>query len=172
MAIQERPVEETHALGATTHRSSRSRILVALAVVLALMAGGLVGWTVRGSESGEAASIVLAGEGELTARQEEMVGFLRDYIQAWRDGDAQALEAMYVPNGTFTPLGTEVRTDDGSFADYVGRRSWSSKELLEPILVHGNEVVSFHTTDGDVYMNTARFTTDGELLLVSHEATD
>ena len=45
-------------------------------------------------------------------------------------------------------------------------------EVLEPVLVHGNDVLSFHTYLGAPHMNIMTFTASGELLLVSHAITD
>ncbi len=144
--------------------------LVALAVGLALLLGGLAGWTL-GNTTREDTGVVLAGEGELTERQEAMIDFLRDYIEAWRQSDVETLESMWVTDGVFESLGRTVRISDGSFADYVRFRSWESKGIFEPMLVKGSLLVGFHETDGSTFMNTMRFTSHGELLLIRHVAT-
>ena len=49
--------------------------------------------------------------------------------------------------------------------------SWASLDVLEPHLVDGNKVVSYHRFQGARYLNVLEFTASGELLIVNHTIT-
>lgn len=166
MTTLERPrerIETTHA--ASPQRSSRTGLILAIVAALALALGGLAGWMIRG---GDDPGVVLAGEGELTARQEQMFDMVRESELAWQRGDADAVTALFTPTGVFEALGTTYRVDDGSLATFVDNGEWASLDVFEPMLVNGNELFSFHRYRGQVYSDTVTFTTTGDLLIVSH----
>lgn len=152
----------------TERRASPSWVVLVVSVVLALVAGGLVGWFVRGTS--DDASAYAAGGGELTARQEQMVELIADSADAWRTGDAEALKGMFAPNATWTAFDTTYRMEDGSLQAYIDSTSFPGLELYEPIVVRGNQAVMFHNYSnyGDI-ADVFEFTEDGEVLIVSHE---
>ena len=135
---------------------------------LALVLGAFGGWIARGSDEGGDPALLLAGPGELTARQEQMFDLIAENLDAWHAGDGDAAVAAYTPTGTATFLGTTFRVDDGSLADHVGVGSWGSLEMYSPMLVNGNEIVSFHTFGGTTYTDVVEFTPTGDVLIVEH----
>jgi hypothetical protein len=147
----------------------RRWVVTALIAVLALLVGGAVGWMAHGDAA--TASMVSAGETELTPRQEQMAAFMDDYREAWRAGDGAAVTAMYVPEGTFNGLGTTHRVDDGTLAGFVQLGGWDGLTELHPGLARGSVVLNFHSLDADTYQNVLTFTESGELLLVDHTIT-
>lgn len=151
-------------------RSARTGLLVTLVAVVALVLGGAVGWFVRGDDTSD---VVLAGDGELTERQLEMVDFMNDYEAAWQRGDGDAVAAMYTPNGTFVSLGWTYRVDDGSLEAYVEGGGFGGLDVFEPALVHGNELLNFHSFPGaGVFVSSVQFNNSGDLLIVNHTITD
>jgi hypothetical protein len=159
----------------TTSAAPRSRrsFVVVIVAVLALLVGGFAGYMIGDANGSDTSDrIVLAGEGELTARQEQMVDFLDDYMQAWRENDSDAVVAMYTEYGTFRPLGEVYAVDDDSFVDWVERHDFAGLENSDPVLVNGNTVLSFHTVLGGTYSNVLDFANTGDLLLVSHTIND
>ena len=174
MTTLERPHDEvldtSSAVSDRPDRRSRMGLVVTFVAVIALVVGGAIGWFVRG---GGDDAIVLSGDGDLTERQLDMVDFMDDYSAAWQRGDGEAVAAMYIDNGTFVTLGTEYRVDDGSLAAFVESGDWGSLDVLEPMLVHSNDVLNFHTFVGGFnYMSSFTFTGSGELLLINHTITD
>jgi hypothetical protein len=142
-----------------------------LALLVALLVGGMTGWFVRGGVD-DSRDLVVAGQTQLTDRQADIADFMREYEAAWQQGDGDAVVSMFTPGGTATFLGTTYRVDDGSLAEYVDSGNWASLDVLEPILVGGgNQAVSFHTFNGATYVNIVQFTGQGELLLVGHQIT-
>jgi hypothetical protein len=168
MTTLERPHETIPTRTATTSRSQRSWIIVAVIAVLALVLGGVLGYVIRGGDTN--ADMVIAGGDQMTDRQEQMIEFLDTYEAAWQANDAAQVTASFVPTGTFGALGSEqLRVDDGSLADYVENSSFSSLDVLRPALVRDNEMVTFHRFGGRTYVEVLTFTPSGDLLLVSHD---
>jgi hypothetical protein len=166
MKTLDRPDERVRTTPTVAPRSStRTGMILALVVVLALALGGAIGWMIRGDGDGD---IVLAGEGELTARQGQMLDAVRDLEQLWQDGDTDGILEMFTPNGTFEAFDTVYRVDDGTLAGFVDGGDWSSLDVFEPILVHGNEVLTFHRFGGQIYTESLTFTAGDDLLIVSH----
>lgn len=151
----------------TRHRALTARTV--LVTVLAMLAALLTG-TLTGCSGGDGAGdVVLAGEGQLTDRQERIADFVAECEKAWQEGDGEAVAAMFTPDGVLTALGEEYHVADGSLATFVGMQPWSSLEVARPILVSKNVAVFFNSYGGVLHMDIMRFTTDGDLLLISHE---
>lgn len=168
MTTIEHPRVDTQGTGVARPGASRGRQYAILVVValLALVLGGIGGWMLRGSDA--PGDIIVAGEGDLTERQADMLDVMRDAELAWQSNDADGVLALYAPNGTFEAFDTVYRVDDGTFADYVEMGSWSSLEVHEPVLVRGNEILTFHTFGGQTYTESMTFTSTGDLLITSH----
>lgn len=151
----------------TEKRASPSWLVLVVSVVLAIVAGGFAGWFLAGSA--DDASAYVAGGGELTTRQEQMVELIAESGDAWLTGDAEALKEMFAPNGTWTAFDVTYRMDDGSLQAYIDSTSFPGLELYEPILVRGNQAVMFHNYSnyGDI-ADVFEFTPEGEVLIVSH----
>jgi hypothetical protein len=145
----------------------RSVVIPTIIAVLALVIGGVAGWMLRGTDDTD---IAVAGDGDLTARQEQMVDLVRDAEQAWQAGDADGVVALFAPNGTFEAeaFGRVYRAGDGSLAGYIEAGNWTSLDVLEPMLVNGNDVLTFHNYGGQTYSEKFTFTTTGDLLILSH----
>ncbi len=142
--------------------------LVAAAVVVAMIAGGLVGFLLWGTED----DTIVAGGGSLTARQEQMVELFDDYVEAWQDGDGTAAEDMFTTGGYISMLGTEYRRSDGSLADIIERRPVPTMEILEPTLVARNTLFNYHELGGATYQNVVQFNTTGDVAIISHTLTN
>lgn len=164
----ERVQHEVQPPEATSRQASTGRpigILV-LVAVLALILGLVGGWFARGSDGD--AEILLAGQGELTERQEQMLDLVRDYEAAWHSGDGEAVAAFYTDRGFADMGGTIYRVDDGGLQGFVDSSTWASLDVLEPMLVKGDTVLNFHSYTGGTYVNVTEFTNEGELLIVTH----
>jgi hypothetical protein len=111
---------------------------------------------------------MLAGEGELTERQVQMVDLYEEAEAAWRAGDGEAVAALFTDSGYGRFLGTTYQVGDGSLERYVESGTWNSLDVLEPVLVKGNTMLNFHIYVGSTYTNVIEFTAEGELLIVSH----
>ena len=168
MKTIERTHHEVQAPEVTNRQPSGGRRtgMLVLVAVLALILGAVGGWFARGSDGDSA--ILLAGEGDLTERQEQMVDVYEEAEAAWRAGDGEAVAALFTDNGSGRFLGATYRVDDGSLGRYVESGMWNSLDVLEPVLVKGNTMLNFHTYRGDTYTNVVEFTAQGELLMVSH----
>ena len=168
MKTIERTHHEVQAPEVTNRQSSGGRRtgMLVLVAVLALILGAVGGWFARGSD-GES-TILLAGEGELTERQAQMVDVYEEAEAAWHAGDGEAVAALFTDNGYGRFLGTTYQVDDGSVERYVESGTWNSLDVLEPVLVNGNTMLNFHIYAGSTYTNVIEFTAEGELLIVSH----
>jgi hypothetical protein len=165
MTTLERPREEL-LTAPVTQRRSRAWIAVILVAVIALAVGGVGGWMVRGEP--DTPAILLAGSGELTARQEQLLDTTRAAEAAWQTNDVDAILALYAPNGTFEAFGAVYRVDDGSLRTYIESGEWSSLDVLEPMLVRDNEVLTFHDFGGALFSESLTYTGSGDVLIVSH----
>lgn len=142
-------------------------LVMAVVAVLALLVGGVAGWMLN-DDGTTTPGIVLAGEGELSARQEQMLDVVRDAEVAWQRNDVDAILALYAPSATFEAFDTVYRVADGSFESYIESGSWGSLEVDEPMLVRGDDVLTFHRFGGRLYSEAFSFTPTGELLITSH----
>ena len=159
--------EEAHATPAEPSRQGWNSALVATGVVLALAAGFLIGFLLWGTD-GDSTDPIVAGGGELTARQEQMVEVYDDYVAAWKSGDSDAITALFTPNGTFEIFGTTYRVEDGTLASYVERMPVPTIEMLQPLLVHRDTILDFHRLGGSNREDVVQFTRTGEVLITSH----
>jgi hypothetical protein len=154
---------------ATTTPARRISVVgTVLALLAALLVGGMTGWFVRANIA-DSRDVVAVGQAELTDRQAQIAEFVREYEQAWQASDAQAVASMFTDGGTATFLGTTFRVDDDEFAAYVEDGNYTSLDVSTPILVNGDRALMFHEWSGPTYADVMQFTDEGELLLVSHE---
>ena len=166
MSTAERSIVEIPTQEAAPERRSTGVVVVAIIGLIALVLGGFAGWMIRGDDGGGVSDIVVAGGEEPTSRQAQMVDFHRDYIEAWKAGDVEAIRSMYVPEGTLTINDVTYDISSPEFVDFVGLGTIS--KLLPPHLVSGNTVFNFVEVVGYSTENTLRFTRTGELLLIDH----
>lgn len=171
MTTTERTVERPRverAAPAEPERKHRS-LMTAIAVIVALLLGVLAGYVLFGSDDANP-DIVVAGDDDLTARQEQMVDLLDDCEAAWQAGDGDAVEAMFTDNGVLYVFGEEYRVDDARLAEYVDTHPFPGLEIFEPVLVRNDTLLSFHRLEGmGTFYDVIEFTSDGELLMISHE---
>ena len=168
MKTMERTHHEVQTPEVSNRRTSGGRRtgMLVLVAVLALILGAVGGWFARGSDGDP--TILLAGEGELTERQAQMVDVYEEAEAAWHAGDGEAVAALFTDDGYGRFLGSTYQVGDGGLDRYVESGAWNSLDVLEPVLVKGNTVLNFHIYRGSTYTNVVEFTTEGELLMVSH----
>ncbi len=157
--MQERPT----LVGAP--RTSSPWLIVGM-VVIGLLLGLLGGWMLFGS------SDMIAADGSaITDRQAEMSTMIDDAFVAWQDSDVEAVLSYYTERANFVARGIEYGVEDGELADYV--TSFTRSSAMEPVgpdvFIDENTVVSFHTFDGQTFMNVFDFTPSGEVLIARHE---
>ncbi len=141
-------------------------MILPVAVVAAVLMGLLAGFLVWGTDDTESAAQVVAGDAELTPRQEQMVELVDDYVAAWQTGDGAAAAAMFTENGELIIFGAEVSDIEAG----LSRSPQSTLDVLEPVLVRENEMLMFHTVLGyGTLVDVIEFTATGELLMISHE---
>jgi len=166
-------VEQTSGAEVRSHRPWRA---VAVVAVVALALGFVGGWLAnRDSDSGSSDSgveqprAVLVGGGALTDRQQQMVGVLDQYMEAWRNGDGQTVASFHTPNGEFVIASTDETTvysvADGSLANYISRGQWTGKVLLTPMLVDGDHVTLFYSFMGR-RAAVVDFTSSGDVRII------
>lgn len=141
--------------------------LVAAMVALGMAAGLFVGFLLWGT-GGDSTDPIVAGGGELTARQEQMVDMIDDYLAAWKAGDGEAAVALFTADGTMTWGRYDYRVVDGTLASLVERMPTPSLELLEPFIVEGNTVFSYQRLLGSTAEDIFEFTSTGDLAIRRH----
>ncbi len=173
MTTTQRTIERPRVEPTPAPERGRNRlVLPAFGMIVALLFGVLAGYALFGSDDSSSTDPVVAGGGDLTPRQEQMVELIRDNADAWRAGDGDAVVAHYAEAGRAELLGTTIRADDGSLARYVENVSLSGLDVLEPMLVSEDTIVFFHTGVGrGVLTDIMEFTRTGEVLITSHEIT-
>lgn len=172
--MMERTIERPRVGPAETTDNGRRTASLVLTAIVAAAVGLLAGFLLWDSDGGEPDAVVVGG-GELTARQEEMLELIDDYELAWRNGDGEAVAALFTEQGVLDVIGTEVPIEGGALADYVDGHPAPTLEVLEPALVSGDRLVNLHRigAEGVVgpgrYSNVFEFTSEGEVLIVSHD---
>lgn len=159
------PAQETESTNGSERRRSRPLILVLIAV-MALGLGAVGGWMLHGSEDDPAAFV--AGGGELTQRQEEMLDMFYEYNDAVLANDGAAVVGMMTSSGTWSGDWTEARASDGSLEELVNNFPFTQL-FIEPILVDGNKLLYAKVYRGVSGYDAVTFTTDGlTLKIVDH----
>jgi hypothetical protein len=142
----------------------RNRVLVVLITVVAVVLAAFIGWTIGGSESEP--DVYVIGGGELTERQEEMVRVADEFDAALRDGDGEALLALFVPQGVLSVPGEPAyRADNGTLAEFMENRTRESLVSFPPTLVMGDSVLRYGSYDGE-HATLTRFTPSGDVLII------
>jgi hypothetical protein len=155
---------ERPSAASTPHR----RWVLPLVALLALCVGALGGWWLaRWSETEP--TVVRAGGGEFSAREQQALDVVRRYQAAWLANDSAAVAASYAPGGVFVWEGESFRPDDGSLEAFVGRFDWSGiMTVLDPQLVSDQMFVYRHDILGFPYADVIEVTAEGEPLIVRH----
>jgi hypothetical protein len=153
---------------ASAATTPRPRWVLAVVVLLALCVGAMGGWWLaRWSETEP--TVVRAGGGELSAREEQALDVVRRYQAAWLANDSAAIAASYAPGGVFVWEGESFRPDDGSLEGFVNRFDWSGiMTVLDPQLVGDQMFVYRHDILGMPYADVIEVTAEGEPLIVRH----
>lgn len=162
MKTMERPVSGR--LPSTAeHRIRRTWLSAVVAVVAAFALGLAGGWALfSGDDEAAEPEAVLAGGGELTARQQDMVAMVEDYYAAWAAGDGEAVEAMFVTGGTLRlgPVGVGWDNamvlsayEEGAIATFVEESAGTFSEPdmprpKAPLVVDMNWVINYSDADG------------------------
>lgn len=139
-------------------------LFVVLLVVAALVAGGVVGWTLRGS--GDDGGVIVVG-GELSDRQAEMVRVGDEMHRAFIAGDGDAVAALFVPQGFMLDPNhdMELRVDDGSLASQINAGPSPSYQVDEPVVVQGDTVIYTGSWGGD-WVHVLLFTSSGDVRII------
>ena len=150
-----------------TTTAGRGPLAFVLVAVVALLLGVLGGWLLRGSDSDPDA--VVAGGGDLSERQEEMLDMFADYTEAVLANDGAAVVDMFVPYGTWSgDVGEPLYVEDGSLEEFVNSFSFTAPLFLAPILVDGERLLYVHDYTGASYYDVVTFTATGDLAIVDH----
>ena len=155
--------------------ANRRPTIAWLAVVAAAAAsiGLLVGFLAWGGDDRDPTAPVAVGGDDLTQRQQQMVDLVDDYTAAWRAGDGDAVAALFAADGVATIVGQELPVEGGVLAAYVEANPLPTLDVLEPMLVGEAGMLNYHEAAGfGTLSNVIEFTTEGELLIVSHEIPD
>jgi hypothetical protein len=149
--------------------SDRHPMIAAVIAVAALLVGFLAGWVLWGpADASDGADVVVVGGGELTDRQEEMLRVADEAHGAIIEGDGDALAALFVPQGYLRDPGhnMELRVDDGSLASQINAGPAPSYQVDEPIVVHGDMVISTGSWGDDV-VHVFLFTPGGDVRIIT-----
>ena len=142
----------------------RRRVPVVLIALVALVLSALIGWTLGRPDSER--EVYVIGGGSLTERQEEMIRVADEFDAALRDGDGEALLALYVPQGLLTVPGEpDLRADDGTLAQFMQNRTRPSLVSFPPTLVMDDSVLRYGSYDGE-HATLIRFASNGDVLII------
>lgn len=147
--------------------------VVAMVAVVALAIAGLGGWFAgRAGEDdggGGLPRVINVGGQPLTDRQQEMLAVVDQLLVDYRANDADAIIATFTPRGEKVVVGLGTfRVDDGTLRTFLEGRNFASMELIEPIIIHENDVELVVSAAGAEWMNVFEFTTAGDVLVSSH----
>lgn len=179
MKTMERPVQERMPL-ADPHGTRRAWTYMIAAVIAAFALGLAGGWALFGGDDDEVAEprAILAGGGEMTARQQDMVDMVDDFYDAMAVGDGLAVEAMFAMGGTlrFGPFADGWESaivlsayDEGAIATFVEENAGTFSEpdmprLRPPLVVDTNWVINYVDADG-TSVDIFKFTASGDLAI-------
>jgi hypothetical protein len=142
------------------------RWLIVLTAFLVATSVGFGAWAV--SASGEDDRSVVALQGELTERQQQMLDFIEgEWSDAWLGGDGDAVVALFTAQGFHTtPDGSVYRVSDGSLAAYVDTLSTSRPDVVHRV-VYENYVYEVYDMPFGTLVAVFEFTLGGDLKLTS-----
>jgi hypothetical protein len=141
--------------------------MLVVGAVIALLLGGVGGWFAHGS-SGDP-DVIVAGGGELTERQEDMLDLFDEYTEAVLANDGAAVAEMFTENGTWSgDVGDELAVSDGTLEAFVNTFDFTAPLSMEPILVDQNRLIYAHEYMRGHYQDIVTFTMGGELQIVNH----
>lgn len=168
MKAAERTIERPRVERVVETPRRRWSAVTSIAIIIALALGLLGGYVLRGSDDVDPTAPVTVDGSELTQRQEQMFDLIDDYVIAWQNGDGEAAAAMFHDDGHLRVYGVER-----SIADFITATPVPSLDILEPMLVHEDTMLNFHTIAGvGTLSDVIEFTPTGELLIVRHEIID
>jgi hypothetical protein len=156
--------------------SQLRRSWVVVGVVIAMLVGvgiGLgIGWLVQddADESSYVVDNTVVSGNDLTERQREMVDVTGRYVDAWIEGNGDAVASFMVPEGyVYIPtLGDRtVRADDRTLQTWVENLGQIPNELNDPIIVEDDRVVLVGRAANLDWMISIEFTTSGDAMIVS-----
>ncbi len=169
MQTSERTIERPRVERIAPFDDRRRLVVTPIALVVAVLLGVLAGFLLWGLDDTTSTAAVAVGGEDLTPRQEQMVDLINESEAAWQAGDGEAVANMFTENGILN-TGTAEYHGREEIAGYVNSTSYPSLEVLEPVLVSNNGMLTFHRISGvGTLSEVFEFTTDGELLIISHE---
>ena len=160
--------------------------MIALVAVVGLLLGVVVGFsTGRGSDdtaadTADVADTVpttvmtpvgntrafVAGGGDLTQRQLQMLDVVDDYAAALRANDVDAVIGLYHEVGAMSLFG-DVRVDNGTLAAHLREFPdvYSDFDPIEPMMIDTHRVVFFDKSFG---LNMIEFSSSGPVQITYH----
>jgi len=147
-------------------RDRRPLILVVIALC-ALVLGALAGYSL-GSDGTADERAYVAGGGEPTDRQGEMLDMVDAFVAAMDANDDGAILAMFQGNGEWTRFSKVYRASDGILEEFVRAHGSEQLDLLEPIVVDEYRVVFFDDVRGQANVNVIEFSQVGDLKIAKY----
>ncbi len=137
------------------------------AVLVAVAFGLLIGlWIGRDDPS-----VIVVPEGaELTERQAEMLEVVRDYGEAWRANDIDAMASRMTPNAVvrYPENGWEFRPSDGTLEAWIAHPRYRTLQFWSVRVVDESRVVLFGEveSEGVRWISIIELTPTGDPLVV------
>jgi hypothetical protein len=122
----------------------------------------------------DVSDVVVVGNVALTDRQVEMVGLTKQYLDAWKAGDPNAVAAFFAPEGKLESIlyEDEFRISNCTLIDRVQAAmttfGLSSLESVGPLFVDGNMVHSVAKAGSSQFSSLLVFTDTGPIRLLRH----
>ncbi len=167
MSATETAQRPTDVAAAPTDRKDRRPLFFVLLAVLALALGALAGYAL-GSNRPSGERVGVAGGGELTDRQDEMVGMVDDYLAAMAVDDDAAILAMFQSNGEWTLFSETYLASDGTLEDYLRSNGARQIDVLEPMVIDDYRAVFFDSWQGRTNVNVIEFSQIGDVQIAKY----
>lgn len=155
----------------TATPTRRSWWQVGLAVLVALAVGAVGGALLtRGGE--DSPYVIRAAGGDLTARQEEMVAMVGDYVAGWQATDGDQVASFMAADGyvEYVREAWVFHVADGSLQDRITNGPYDSLRRTGPMVVYDDRVVIFGTVNTGMLVNwlsVIQFTDTGDVQILS-----
>ena len=118
--------------------------------------------------------VVTVGNVALTDRQKDMVYLTRQYADAWKSEDPDAVAAFFAPEGKLESIlyDSEFRVSNCTLTERIRAAmdafDMASLERVGPLFVDGNRVYSVATTGSNQFSSLFVFTDTGPVRLLRH----
>ena len=144
-------------------------VRVMTAVVLGVSLG-LGAWMLLNRNDGDP-DVISADGGALSARQEQMVETVEDYVADLQATDGDGMAEHMTASGFVEYLGRDwtFSVTDGSLQEWFSNDRYGSLRLVGPMVVYEERVVLFGVVDdvGYSWASIISFTSTGDVRIVS-----